>query len=85
MLKDNVLFGSTVTVAASCQGFETQHGMISSCFADILLLMVLHGHICKFLCVGEELIFMRKFFWIPEYFLAFWGLVGMNIKTNFFK
>ena len=83
MLKDNVLFASTVTVAIPCQGVEAQHGLISSCFADTLLLIVLHGHMCKFLGVGEEFIFMRKIFWIPEYFLVFLGLVGIYIKTYF--
>ena len=44
MLKDNVLFTSTVTAATPCQGFEAQHGLISSCFDDTVLLIVPHGH-----------------------------------------
>ncbi len=60
MLKDNVLFASTVTEVTPCEGFKSQHGLISSCFADALLLIVLHGHMCKFLGVGEEFIFMKK-------------------------
>ncbi len=66
-----------------CQEFEAQQGLISNCFADTLLLIVPHGHMCKFLVVGEKFIFMRKIFWIPEYFLVFLGLVGIHIKTYF--
>ncbi len=71
--KDNVLFVSTITLLTPCQGFKAQDGLIFSCFADTLLLIVPHGHMCKFLIVGEEFIFMRKIFWIPEYFLVFFG------------
>ena len=83
MIKDNVLFASTVTVVTPCHSFEAQHGLISSCFVHTLLLIVLHGHMCKFLSMGVEFIFMRKLFWIPEYFLVFLGLVGIYIKTYF--
>ncbi len=62
MLLDNVLLASIVTVATPCQGFGTQHGLISSCFADTLLLKVPQGDMCKFLVIGEEFIFMRKKF-----------------------
>ena len=62
VLNDNVLFASIVTVVTLCQEFEAQHGLISSCFADTLLLIMPHGHICKFLSVGEEFIFLRKIF-----------------------
>ena len=55
----------------------------SRCFADTLLLIVPHVHMCKFLGVGEEFIVRRKIFWIPEYFLVFLGLVGIYIKTYF--
>ena len=58
-LEDNVLLASTVTVVTQCREFEAQCGLISNCFADNLL--VLHGHMCKFLSVGEEFIFMRIF------------------------
>ncbi len=54
MLKDNVLFVSTVIVATPCLGFEAQHSLISSLFADTLLLIVTHGHMRKFLVVGKE-------------------------------
>ena len=30
MLKDNVLFAFTITVATPCQKFEARHGLISS-------------------------------------------------------
>ena len=33
--------------------------------------------------MGEEFIFMRKIFSMPEYFLHFLGLVGIYIKTDF--
>ena len=42
-----VLFVSTVTVVIPCQGFKAQHGLISSCFTDTLLLIVVHGQMCK--------------------------------------
>ena len=80
---DNVLLASIVIVATPCQRFEAQHSLISSCFADTLLLIVPRGPMCKFLVVGEEFVLMRKIFWIPEYFLVFFGLVGMHIKTYF--
>ncbi len=73
MLLDNDLLASVVTVATPCQGFEAQHGLFSSCFSDTLLLIVPHGHMCKFLVMGEEFVFMRKICWIPEYFLVFVG------------
>ena len=83
MLLYNVPLASIVTVVTPCRGSEAQHRLISSRFADTLLLTVPHGHMCKFLVVAEELIFMRKIFWIPEYFLVFLGLVGNHIKTYF--
>ena len=83
MFEDNVLFASIVTVATPCQGFRAQYVSISSCFVDTLLLIVLHGHMCKFLCVGEEFIFMRTMFWIPEYILVFLDLIGIYSKTYF--
>ena len=48
ILLDNTLLASIVTVATPCQGFEAQHGLIFSCFVDTLLLIVPHGHTCKF-------------------------------------
>ncbi len=77
MLFDNVLLASIVTVVTPFWGFGTQHGLISSCFANTLLLIVLHKH----LIMVEEFIFRRKLFWIPEHFLVFFGLVGSHIKT----
>ena len=64
MSKDNVLFASMVTVATPCWGFGTQHGLISSRFSlyHCLLIKVPHGPVFIFLGVGEELIFMRKYF-----------------------
>ncbi len=84
MLLDNVLVASVVTVATPCWGFRIQHGLISSCFVDTLLLIVPHVHMCKFLGAGEEFIVRRKIFWIPEYFLVFWGLACTYIKTHLF-
>ena len=75
MLENNILLASTVTVVTPCREFKAKHGLISSCFADTLLLIVLHGHMCKFLGMGEEFVFMRKIFWIPEHVLAFWGVL----------
>ena len=57
MLGNNIPLGSIVTVATLCQGFEAQHGLISSRFADTLLLLTPFGHVCKFLVVGDEFIF----------------------------
>ena len=52
--------------------------------ADTFLLIVLHGHMHKFLGMGEEFIFMKKIFLMPDNFLAFFvGLVGINIKNIF--
>ncbi len=49
MLGNKVPLASIVTVVTPCQGFKVQHGLISSRFADTLLLIVPHGHMCKFL------------------------------------
>ncbi len=76
MPEDNVLFSSMVTVATPYWEFEAQHVLISSRIADTLSLIVPLGHMCNFLVMGEEFIFIRKIFWIPEYFLVFfWSLL----------
>ncbi len=52
--------------------------------ADTFSWILLHGHICKFLGVWEEFIFMWKILLMPEYFLEFFaGLVGIYIKIYF--
>ena len=56
-------------------GFGTQQCLISSCFADTLLLIVPHGYMRNFLIVGEKIILLRKTFMIPEYFLVFLGVL----------
>ncbi len=58
-------------------GIQIPSWFNSQSLADIVLLMVPHGHMCKFLNMGEEFIFMRKIFLMPEKFLAFFGLVGI--------
>ncbi len=62
MLLDNVLLVSNFTVMTPYWEFGTQHGLISSCFVDTLLLIFPHGHKCKVLGMGEELIIMKKIF-----------------------
>ena len=66
-----VLLAFTVTVATPCQGFETQHGLISSCFLLPSLVNSATWQMCTFLYVREEFIFLRKQFMMPEDFLAF--------------
>ena len=51
---DYVLLVPIVTVVTPCQGFGIQHGLIPSYFADTLLLIVPHGHMCNFLVIGEK-------------------------------
>ena len=51
---DYVLLAPMVTVVTLCQGFGIQHGLIPSYFADTLLLIVPHGHMCNFLVMGEK-------------------------------
>ncbi len=75
-------FSSIVAVATPCWGSKSN--MVDfQLLADTLLLSVLCGHMCKFLGVGEEFIFMRKIFWKPEYFFVNMGLVVIYIKTYF--
>ncbi len=74
MLKDNVHFASTVIVATPCWKFKTQHGLFSSHLFTFLLI-VLCRQISKFLGVQEKIIFVRKIFFIPEYFFVFWVLL----------
>ena len=65
MLGNNTPLVSIVTAVTPYQGFEAQHGLISSRFADTLLLIVPHGHMCNFLSVVEELIFKENIFDVP--------------------
>ena len=52
-------------------------------FADTLLLILPYWHLHNFLVVGEELIFMRKYFGYQNNSWCFFGSFCHDIKTNF--
>ena len=80
MLLEYVLLVSVLTVTTPCQGFGTEHDLISSCFADTLLLMVPHGHAyVQISCCGRRIHLHEKNILDARIFLGiFWVLLAIQ-------